>query len=76
MARSFDIHHGPLPPNVIATAQQLLSAKLNAEFDVLSNLIYLARHEADQREQYLKLAEEIVARIRLGLEDCHSFKAA
>jgi len=63
-------------PYIIATGPEWLSARLNAELDVLSNLIYLARHEPDQREHYLKVAEEIVARIRLKLQDCHSLKAA
>jgi len=76
MARSAYEHHDPPPPDVIATRQEWLSVRLNAELDVLSNLIYLARHEPDQCEQYLKVAEEIVARIRLRLQNCHSFKAA
>ena len=74
MARSCNLHH--VPPSLDVATQELLSAKLNAEFDVLSNLIYLARNEPDQREQYLEVAEEIVARIRLRLQDCRSFKAA
>jgi hypothetical protein len=75
VAKSSDLHFGPLP-NVIATAQGLLSTKLIAEFEVLSNLIYLARHEPAQRDKYLKIAEEMVARIRLRLQDCRSSKAA
>ena len=41
MARSPDVHCGPPPLDVIATGQEWLSAKLNNELDVLSNLIYL-----------------------------------
>ena len=76
MARSFNVHHNPPSPDVISTGEKWPSTRLNAEVDVLSNLIYLALREPDQREQYLKVAEEIVARIRLRLQDCHSFNAA
>jgi hypothetical protein len=66
MARSFNGHHGPPPPGGISPSQQWVSYKLKAEFDVLSNLIYLAQREPDQRERYLKVAQEIVDRIRLS----------
>jgi hypothetical protein len=69
MARSFNGYHGPPPPDGMSPSQQWLSYKLKAEFDVLSNLIYLAQREPDQREQYLKIAQEIVDRIRLKFQE-------
>ena len=76
MARSFDVHHGPPPQDVMAIGQQWLSAKLNRELDVLSNLIYLAGPEPDRRDRYLKIAEAAIARIRKMSQECRSFKTA
>ena len=69
MARPFNGHHGLPPPDGISPSQQWLSYKLKAEFDVLSSLTYLAQREPDQRERYLKVAQEIVDRIRLKLQE-------
>ena len=69
MARSFNGYHGPSPPDGIRPSQPWLSYKLKAELDVLSNLIYLAQREPDQRERYLKVAQEVVDRIRLKLQE-------
>jgi len=76
MARSFNVHQGPPPPDAISIGQEWLSAKLNSELDVLSNLIYLAERKPNQCEQYLKIAEEAIARIRMMSQECRTFKAA
>ena len=76
MARSFDVHHGPPPQDVIAFGQEWLSGKLNSELDALSNLIYLAEREPNQCQRYLKIAEEAVTRIRLMTQEYRSSKAA
>ena len=61
---------------MIATGQEWLSAKLNNELDVLSNLIYLAQHDPNHCEHYLEIAEQAVIRIRLMAQECRSSKAA
>ena len=76
MARSFDVPPIPPPPDVIATGEQWLSCKLNSELDVLSNLIYLAERETDQHKGYLKIAKQSLARIRLMVKGCRSFREA
>jgi len=76
VARSFEVHHGPPPQDVIALGQEWLYAKLNSELDVLSNLIYLAEREPDRCGRYLKIAEEAIARIRMMSQECRPSKAA
>jgi len=76
MARSLDVNHGTPPPEVIASGQQWLFGKLRSEFDVLLNLIHLAKRESDQCERYLKIAEETMTRIHLMTQEYHSSKQA
>ena len=76
MARSFDVYHGPPPPEVLRSGREWLSTRLKSECDVLLKLIHLAKRESDQCERYLRTAQETIARIHMMTQEYHSSKEA
>ncbi|MBV8630929.1 MAG: hypothetical protein JOZ83_08405 [Silvibacterium sp.] len=64
------------PPDHMATAREWLSARLVGELDALLNLIYLARRNPNQCDEYLIMSEQVIDRIRLMAEKYRWFNAA